>query len=372
MLRISAILACILAVTLTIACTGSSGGASRGQGQPAPERAAEDADQKSDPPIHYVRVSRQTIPETLDLAAKVQADPTKVVRIFPPASGRLLAVEVKPGDSVAEGQPVAVISSSDIASAQSDFAKANIEVERTTRAAEREKALYEHGAIAEKDFIDARAQADSAKAELARAKQRLQLLNVSTSAATDRVTLTSPAAGVVLDIGAAPGEFSKSLESANALITVANLGTVWILGDVYEKDFGKVARREPVTISLDAYPGQKWAGRIDSISGALDPATRTLKVRVTLPNPDQRLKPEMFGTIHVNVGSHLSLVVPAAAIIREGGETTVFVRSTGKTEQRKVTIGQTIDGSVEIRSGVHLGDEVAANGAELLTGGPAE
>ena len=186
------------------------------------------------------------------------------------------------------------------------------------------------------------------------------------------MTLVSPASGVVLDVSAAPGEFSKSLESANPLITVADLNTVWIVGDVYEKDVAKVGQGKQVTVTLQAYPGQQWTGHIDSLSGALDPTTRTLKVRVALPNPDQRLKPEMFGTIRVEAGAHQALVVPAAAIIREGNRTMVFVKSAGRPEQRTVTVGQTVDGIVEILTGLRAGDEVAAEGAELLKGGPTE
>jgi cobalt-zinc-cadmium efflux system membrane fusion protein len=344
-----------------------------GCNQPRQETAKNAAeDRPPDDPVQYVKVVQQTVLETLDLVAKVQPDPTRVVRIFPPASGRVVAIEVKPGDYVKRGQTIATLSSSDIASARSDFAKANIEADRTARAMERQKVLFEHGASAEKDYIDARAQADAARAELARAKQRLELLNVSLSATTDQVTLVSPAGGVVLDVSAAPGEYSKSLESANPLITIADLKTVWIVGDLYEKDIAKVKRGTAVTITLQAYPGQQWSGHIDSLSGALDPATRTLKVRVALPNSDQRLKPEMFGSIHVRAGVHQALVVPAPAVIREGNTTTVFVRNAGKPEQRAVAVGQTVDGNVEILRGLSVGDEVAAAGAELLKGGPSE
>jgi cobalt-zinc-cadmium efflux system membrane fusion protein len=328
--------------------------------------------QRDESPVRYVKVTERAIPETLDLAAKVQADPTKVVRIFPPASGRVVAIKVKPGERVRRGQSIATLSSSDVASAQSDFAKANIEAERTTRVVDRQKILFEHGAAAEKDYIDSRAQADAARAELARARQRLQLLSVSPSAVTDQVALVTPASGVVLDVGAAPGEFSKSLESANPLVTIADLSTVWIVGDVYEKDVSKIARGTPLRITLQAYPGKEWNSHVDSISGTLDPTTRTLKIRSVLPNRDQRLKPEMFGTIHVKAGTHQALVVPQAAIIREGSTATVFVRVAGKPEQRTVTVGETVDGSVEVLTGLKAGDEVAAEGAELLKGGPTE
>jgi len=327
-------------------------------------------DQPIESAVRYVKVVQEAVPETLDLAARVQPDPTKVVRIFPPASGRVVAIEVKPGDRVRSGQTVAILSSSDVASARSDFAKANIEAERTTHAMERQKRLFEHGAAAEKDYIDALAQADAAHAELVRATQRLELLNVSPSGATDHVTLASPGSGIVLDVSAAPGEFSKSLESANPLVTIADLHTVWLVGDVYEKDVAKVSGGKRVTVTLAAYPGQQWNGRISSLSGALDPMTRTLKVRVVLPNSDQRLKPEMFGTIHVKAGTHQGLVVLAAAIIREGNTASVFVMNADKPEQRTVTIGQTVDGNVEILSGLRAGDEVAVQGAELLKGSP--
>lgn len=330
------------------------------------------ANQNAAPAIHYVPVVHREVPETLELVGKLQPDPTKVVRIFPPASGRVVSVAVKPGDRVRAGEVVAILSSSDVAGAQADFAKASIEAERATRETERQKVLFEHGASAEKDYTEARAQTDTARTELARTKQRLDLLNVSPSAPTDRVKLTAPASGIVTDVSAAPGEYSKSLESANPLLTIADLNTVWMVGDVYEKDVTKVSLGTPVTVSLQAFPDQQWNGHIDSVSGALDPTTRTLKVRVVLANPALRLKPEMFGAIRVKAGSHRALVVPAKAIIRDGGATTVYVKTAGKPEQRTVTAGNTVDGQVEILSGLRESEEVAADGAELLKGGPGD
>jgi cobalt-zinc-cadmium efflux system membrane fusion protein len=173
-------------------------------------------------------------------------------------------------------------------------------------------------------------------------------------------------------VSAAPGELSRSLETSDPLTTIADLATVWVVGDVYEKDIAKIERGKPVTITCDAYPGQQWTGRVDSLFGAIDPATRTLKLRIALNNSNQRLKPEMFATIHVKVGTHKATVVPTTAIIHEGQTTSVFVETGGKPEQRNVTTGQTVDGEVEIVSGLQPGLRVAADGAELLTGGPNE
>jgi len=322
--------------------------------------------------VRYVAVAQQAISDQLDVSAKVQADPARTFRVFPPASGRVLGIKAKAGDMVARGEMLATIDSADAVSAQSDLTKAQIEAERAQRAADREKVLLDHGAVAEKDYIDTKAAADSAQAELARARRRLDVLGVNTNATTDRIPLVAPSRGVVLSVNAAPGEFSKSLDNADPLMTIADLSTVWIVGDVFEKDIAKVQPGTSVSVTVDAFSGQHWNGRIDSVSGALDPATRTLKVRVALSNPGQKLKPEMFAAIHVDIGSHKAIVVPASAVIHEGLNTIVFIDNQGKPDQQIVTTGQAVDGKIEITSGIQEGQRVAVNGAELLTGGASQ
>jgi len=323
-------------------------------------------------PVQFVAVSRQPIGDQLTLSAKVQADPARSFRVFPPASGRVLGIQVKAGDRVTKGERLATIESADAGSAQSDLTKAQIEADRAQRAADREKVLLDHGAVAEKDYVDARAAADSAQAELARANQHLTVLGMNAQATTDDIPLRSPGRGIVLTVSAAPGELSKSLDNADPLMTIADLSTIWIVGDVFEKDIAKVQPGTRVTITVDAFPGQQWTGRISSVSGALDPATRTLKARVALPNPGDKLKPEMFAAIHVDIGKHDAIVVPSSAVIHQGQNTVVFIDSNGRPEQKNVTTGQTIDGKVEITSGLENGQLVAANGAELLTGGNSQ
>jgi len=322
--------------------------------------------------IQYKTAAEQPIADRLDLSAKVQADPAKMFRVFPPASGRVLGIKVKPGDKVVRGEALASIDSADAATAQSDLAKAQIEEERAQRAADREKVLLDHGAVAEKDYIDAKAAADSAQAELSRAKQHLSLLGIDGGATTDGIPLTAPSRGEVLAVSAAPGEFSKSLDNADPLMTIADLSTVWIVGDVFEKDITRVQPGTKVAVTVNAFPGQQWSGRIDSVSGALDPVTRTLKIRVALRNPGEKLKPEMFAVIHVDVGSHKAIVVPTSAVIHEGQKTIVYVENDGKPEEQTVTTGQAVDGKVEITSGIRVGQRVAVDGAELLTGGAAQ
>jgi len=328
---------------------------------------AESTDQPA-PAVQYVSVESRTIHEGVDLSGKIQADPTKVVRIYPPASGRVISIDVKPGDHVQRGEELAVLQSTDIGSARADYDKAKIEADRTARARDREKSLYDHGAAAEKDYIEAQAAAQSAQAELERAQQHLTLLNLSPQGTSDRVPLASPISGAVLDVSAAPGEFSKSLESANPLLTIANLENVWAVADVFEKDVSKLGVGKPVTVSAAAYPGRSWSGKIGAISDALDPTTRTLKVRVVLPNGSRELKPEMFCSVHVDTSNRQAILVPASAIIHEGDRSTVFVQKNGKPELQNVTVGSTFGSQVEVLNGLQPGDRVAAQGAELLKG----
>jgi cobalt-zinc-cadmium efflux system membrane fusion protein len=337
-----------------------------------PQSAAAVDQQPAANPVEFVAVSSQQIEDRLDLSAKVQADPARLFRVFPPASGRVLTITVKPGDVVRPGETLASIDSADGASAQSDLTKADIEAERAQREADREKVLFDHGAVAEKDYIDAKATADSAKAELVRAKRHLESFGMGADSPTDRIPLLAPGRGIVLSVSAAPGEFSKSLDNADPLMTIADLSTVWIVGDVFEKDISKVQPGTHVTVTIDAFPGQQWTGKIDSIAGTLDPTTRTLKVRVELNNPGDKLKPEMFATIHVDLGRRTAIVVPSSAVIHEGQNTVVLVDNGGKPEEQNVTTGQAVDGRVEITSGLQTGQKIAVNGAELLTGGASQ
>ena len=320
------------------------------------------------PAVQYVSVESRAIREGVDLSGKIQPDPTKVVRIYPPASGRVISIAVKPGDHVQRGETLAVLQSTDIGSARADYDKAKIEADRSARARDRAKSLYDHGAAAEKDYIEAQAAAQAAQAELERAQQHLALLNLSPEGTSDRVPLESPISGAVLDVGAAPGEFSKSLESANPLLTIANLENVWVVADVYEKDVAKLGVGKTVAISAAAYPGRSWSGKIGAISDALDPTTRTLKVRVVLPNRSRELKPEMFCSVHVDTSTRQAILVPASAIIHEGDRTTVFVQKNGKPELQNVSVGSTFGNQVEVLSGLQPGDRIAAQGAELLKG----
>jgi cobalt-zinc-cadmium efflux system membrane fusion protein len=185
--------------------------------------------------------------------------------------------------------------------------------------------------------------------------------------ASTELRVVAPRSGVVLDIGAASGEYSKSLDAPQPLCTIADISTVWALGDIYERDFAGLKMGEEAQVTLDAYPDQRWPGRVGVLSDAVDPTTRTLHLRIVLPNPGGRIKPAMFGSIRVLRSSSQGIVVPASAVIREGNEAHVFIsKGNGRFERRTIKLGRAMDGSIEILSGVNPGDSIVSEGALLL------
>jgi cobalt-zinc-cadmium efflux system membrane fusion protein len=317
--------------------------------------------------IRTVAVEQRETPNYLDLPGRIQPDPTKVVRVFPPAGGRLLAVEVRPGDRVRKGQALALLDSSDVSSARSDYQRALADAEVKQKAVQRASLLFEHQVLSGKEYQQARADAKIANAELERTRSRLRVLGISREAPSDRLMVTAPRAGVVLDIGAAPGEFSKSLDAPAPLCTLADLSTVWAVGEVFEKDMAELKTGAPATVAVGAYPNQTWSGRVVAISDALDPVTRTAKLRVVLTNRENRLKPEMFATIHVLRSTFSGVAIPVSAILHEGDSAYVFVqKSPGHFEHRTVTLGRSLQTEVEIISGLNPGEAVVVEGALLL------
>jgi cobalt-zinc-cadmium efflux system membrane fusion protein len=317
--------------------------------------------------LQTVTVHAQTVSDRLNIPARVTPNPTKVVQIFPPLSGRITRFLVLPGETVKAGQVVAMLQSGDIAQARSDFEKAKIQVTLADAALQRGKLLLQHEVLAKADYEQLVATDEAAHSEQERARQRIHELGFSENDNSDQAPIRTPISGVVLDTGAAVGQLQRSLDSATPLATVANLNPVWVLGDAYESDLASVKTGQPVTVTFPAYSGLSMTGRIDNISEALDPSTLAVKVRVVLPNPGDKLKPQMFANIAVDRSNVRGFLVPSSAIIHENSADSVFVEtSPGQYERRGVKIGQMQQDNVVVLKGLQDGDQVVTLGAALL------
>ena len=313
-------------------------------------------------------VRARQLADYLEVTGRIQADPTRVVRVYPPVSGRLVAVEVRPADRVEQGQVLAIIASSDLAAARAAYRQALADAQLKWQAETRARLLYDHQVIALRDYQQAQAEAAMAAAALQGAVARLDLLNVDTASSSDEVTIVAPRAGVVIDVSAAPGEYAKSLDNASPLCTIADLTTVWAVGDVYESDLASVRVGDSADVVASAYPTERRRGRIAAMSSTVDTTTRSLKVRVVLPNAGLHLKPDMFATIRVVRSLRSAIVVPRSAVVREGAAAYVFVQTApSRFQRRAVTLGRDAEPSeIEVTSGLAPGDPLVIQGAELL------
>ena len=317
--------------------------------------------------IQTITVHPQQVANQLSLAARVVPNPTSIVHIYPLISGRVLSLKVLPGQELKKGEQIGTLQSSDAAQARSDFEKAKIEAARADLQLQRAKELLQHEVMAQRDYDDLKALDDSDHSELERARQTLHLLGFNENDTSDIVPIVSPISGVVLDVNTGPGELQRSLDNASAIATIADINTVWVVGDLYPRDVGSVKVGQPVDISVAGYPDQVFHGVIDNISDAVDPTSLTLKVRVVLPNPQHKLKPQMYATIAVTNQRGTAIVVPSTAVIQNGKDSFVFVEtSPGKYLRRNVTLGATHDTTDEITQGLEDGDKIVSSGAELL------
>jgi cobalt-zinc-cadmium efflux system membrane fusion protein len=317
--------------------------------------------------VETITVHSQAVANQLFLAAHIMANPTSVVHIFPPISGRVVELKVLPGQEVTKGQQLGMLQSSEAAQARSDFEKAKIEAARADLQLQRGKELLQHEVMAQRDYDDLKALNAADHAEFERARQALRMLGFSEDSTSDVIPIRSPITGVVLDVGTATGEMQRSLDNATAIATIADINPIWVVGDLYPRDLASVKVGQPVDVSVTGYPGQVYHGVIDNISDVVDPATLTLKVRVVLANPGHKLKPQMYATIAVTNQKGSAIVVPSTAVIQNGKDTFVFVETApGKYSRRNVTLGTVGDTTDEITHGLEDGEKVVSTGAELL------
>src|ERR1700733_610852 len=196
--------------------------------------------------VETTEAHRQPVANQLFLAAHIMANPTSVVHIFPPISGRVVALKVLPGQEVIKGQELGMLQSSDAAQARSDYEKAKIEAARADLQLQRGKELLQHEVMAQKDYDDLKALDDADHAELERTRQTLQIFGFSEDSTSDIIPIRSPITDVVLDVGTANGELQRALDNATSIATIADINPIWVVGDLYPRDLAAVKVGQPV------------------------------------------------------------------------------------------------------------------------------
>ena len=377
--------------SVCVGCSKSPNPQPTAPAQGSPMSAQGTADQT----IETAVVNLQPIAGVIVATGKILVPEDRIAIIGPVNQGRLVRLYAGQGSRVRKGQKLADLESSDIDQAESDYLKALADAQnaRRTAAAEiklaqetydRTKLLYEKTIApgknlqaAEHDLEVAKAQAESSiagtKATLTAARRRLLILGLkdstidALSAKPDLsavFSLNSPIDGIVVERNATIG---ATVGSDANLFKIVDISRVWIDANVFEKDLERVRYGQDVKLKVPAFPASTFSGKVILVSTVLDPDTRTVKVRTEVPNPDGRLKPDMFANVEIITDVNRSAIsVPQSALLDDGGKSIVFVAENGGYKKRVVTPGIKGNDQVEIIDGLVAGDKVVVKGNYLL------
>lgn len=326
--------------------------------------------------IETAVVSESPATPVLTLPGKVAYGEDRYSRISTPLQGRVLEVRAKLGDQVKAGDVLLVIDSPDISAAYADFVKEASELEYAERAFELAKDLYENKALPFKDFRQAQNDAIKAHAEFRRAKDRL--LNLRVPAAelekplaeqriVTRFELKSPLTGTVVERNVTPGSIVGG-DPSQVLFTVADLSTLQVIADVYERDLALVKAGQVATVAVEAYPRTAFPAVVALIGDVVDPNTRTIKVRAWVTNEAHKLKPEMFARLSLHVGDEATfLTIPKEAVLEiEGKQFVYVVEQEGHYVRREIKVATVSGGQMRILEGLNAGERIVTKGAVLV------
>ena len=323
-------------------------------------------------------VAEREVDSVVLTSGRVTFDDTRVTHVFSPVTGRVTRLVAQPGDRLAAGSPLAALDSPDLGQAVSDFAKAQADLVMAQKEQDRQQELFAAHAGAQRDLEAAEDSFRKAEAELARARAKLKLLapESGTSAAAEFV-LRAPIGGEVIARNVNPGTEVQGQYNGGTsleLFTIGELDRVWVLADIYEVDLPRIRKGAPVHVRVVAYPDRSFEGAVDWVSGALDPASRTAKVRCRIDNPERTLRPEMYATVSVGVAGRETLAIPETAVLRLGDLTYAFVEKgvspngRARFERRRVTVEEGSGTYLPVTDGLVAGEKVVTTGAVLLAG----
>ena len=307
----------------------------------------------------------------------VQANSYKETPVISLVGGIVRSIRGELGQNLKRGQAVAVVFSNELADAESRYLTAVATLDEHHRHHLRTIKLVEIGAASRQELESAISQYREAESNLANLRQKLMLLGMSaqridalnsTAQISSEVTVPSPSSGTITSRSVNPGEV---IQANKELMRVTDLSSVWVVGQVYEKDLATIHVGSGANVSSDAYPGRVFRGRISYVDPKIDPATRTAQVRIELANPRQALKIGMYVNVAFaafGVAEKTTPVIPKSAVQSIGSQQFVFV-ATGTLNEfllRAVRLGTESNGAYPVLDGLSVGDRVVTDGSFML------
>jgi cobalt-zinc-cadmium efflux system membrane fusion protein len=298
----------------------------------------------------------------LTVTGTVTPDITRSVPVISIATGRVVELHARLGDTVKKGQLLLRVQSADMSAAFSDYRKSVADEKLARIQFERAKLLYDKGAISLNDFQTAEDVENKAQVDVENTTERLRVLGGSVDHPAAIVDIRAPVSGVITDQQVTNAAGVAGLGSPNPF-TISDLSYVWILCDVYENDLPNVHVGETAEIRLNAYPGQTFNGHINNVLPVLDPTLRTAKVRIEVRNPGL-MRVGMFVTAAFHgQKKETHALVPATAILHLHDRNWIYVPVAGKKFRRvEVVAGSMLSGNMqEVTSGIKPGEQVVQN-----------
>ncbi|MES1226121.1 MAG: efflux RND transporter periplasmic adaptor subunit [Bacteroidota bacterium] len=307
-------------------------------------------------------VEMDEIAESVKLNGKIIPNESKQAKVYALVSGKIKSLSVELGDYVKQGQQLAVLQSTEVAGVTNDLSLAQSNVDITKKNLESTEQLYKSNLATEKDLTTAKLEFNKASSELNRATQ----VSSITGGTNATYVLKAPITGTVIEKTITNNSEVRG-DNNNSLFTVADLSTVWVIASVYESDINKIHIGDNVIVNTLSAPEKNYEGRIDKIYDVLDPASRTMKVRISMSNPHNELKPEMFATINVKGKSEgRMLSIPSKAVVLDDSKQYVIVKKDKQQLIIKPVQVQKRIGDKSFVTGLNEGDLVVTNSQVFL------
>ncbi|MGZ3853712.1 MAG: efflux RND transporter periplasmic adaptor subunit [Flavisolibacter sp.] len=295
------------------------------------------------------------------LNGKIQPDESRLVKVYALVSGKIQKVNVELGDFVHKGQTLAILKSTEVAGTSNDLVLAESNVAMTKKALETTKDLYDGKLATEQDFINAKLAYNNALAQLNKAKQVASI----TGGQNSSYVITAPITGYVIEKTITNNSAVRSDNSAD-LFAIADLSRVWVMANVYEADINNIHLGDSVRVNTLASPEKNYIGKVDKIYNVLDPATRTMQVRISMDNATGELKPEMFATVTLSAKSSGKLLsIPSHAIVMDDSRNFVIVKKGNKLDVKEINLVKRLEDEAYIL-GLSEGDSVVTSSQVFL------
>lgn len=325
--------------------------------------------------IQTETVSLQTMTGFITIPATIVHNQDNEAQVGSLVQGRVQKVFVKIGDYVKAGQVLMTVEGLDIGTIKAGFLKAKANLDFTKSTYERQKKLFEEKIGSQKSLLESQAEYEKASAEFKAEDKRIHSIGLSDEDilngkshdehTSGTLPIKSPISGIVVERNIVVGQL---IETNTNAFKVVNTSSVWIDGQVFEKDLNKFTQKTSAIFTSTVFPNEKFTGNVIYIGQSIDEKTRTLLIRTEFSNNKNKLKPQMFGELKIPVGDNTqALLIPEEALIKEGDKYFVFIKESDTTfEQRFVSIGLPSNKRIEITDGLKEGEVVVSKGAFYL------